>query len=821
MVIFTLTLIRCTTEEPDQMDEKKIQEIISSMTPEQKVQLVIGTGMHLDLDIPEPMKKQFEPLMRQFGMIIEPESDDDTAYTSMVGRIRTYLPGSAGVTAEFPGLGITSQVMADGPAGLRIQPLREGDEDTYYATAFPIATLLASSWDTALVRRVGEAMGNEVLEYGADILLAPGLNLQRDPLCGRNFEYYSEDPLVTGKMAAAMVRGIQSNGVGTSIKHYAANNQETNRMALNTVVSARALRELYLKGFEIAVKEAQPWTVMSAYNMINGTYASQDQDLLTAILRDDWGFNGYVVTDWMAGNDVVAQMKAGNDLVMPGTPAGIAELTAALEEERIEESILDRNITRILKIMMKTPRYRNYSFSNDPDLEAHAGVARQVAAEGMVLLENREDALPLSSDVQSVAAFGNSAYEIIIGGTGSGDVNEAYSVSLIEGLKEAGYTPDESLAGEYTEYIEQARAAQGPPANPLAAILGAREPVSEMEVSGDLAARTAASSDVALIMIGRNAGEGGDRQAVEGDFYLTGMEKEMIRNVSEAFRAEGKKTVVVLNIAGVIETASWRDLPDAILCAWQPGQEGGHPIVDVVSGKVNPSGKLAVTFPLSYEDTPTSENFPGEPLASQQEGESPQQEDAGEEAGSPQAIASMFAPTPSEVVYREDIYVGYRYYSTFDVPVAYEFGYGRSYTTFVYTGLELDSPDFDGTLKASVTVTNTGNVAGKEAVQLYVSAPGKTLHKPAMELVAFGKTGLLEPGQSQTLEFGITTGNIASFDEESSSWVAEAGDYELKAGSSSEKILQTVTFTLEEAMTAGKVSRALLPQQEIEPLFAD
>jgi beta-glucosidase len=265
---------------------------------------------------------------------------------------------------------------------------------------------------------------------------------------------------------------------------------------------------------------------------------------------------------------------------------------------------------------------------------------------------------------------------------------------------------------------------------------------------------------------------------------------------------------VVLNIAGVIETASWKDVPDAILCAWQPGQEGGHPIVDVLSGKVNPSGKLAITFPVSYRDAPTSENFPGEPLEGGQQGAAPGQ-----------SPMSMFTPVPSEVVYREDIYVGYRYYNTFDIPVSYEFGYGRSYTTFDYSDLMVDSPDFDGTLKASVTVTNLGKVAGKEIVQVYVSAPGKTLHKPAMELVAFGKTVLLAPGENQILEFGITTRDIASFDEESSSWVAEAGDYTLKVGASSMMILETAAFHLPEALSAGTVSRALLPEQEIAPLY--
>jgi beta-glucosidase len=394
-LIAALTLTQCTMNESQQTQEKKIKEIVSSMTLEEKAQLVIGTGMYMNLPIPEPMMKQYEPLLRQYGWMNKPKSDKDTVYTNMVDRIRTYLPGCAGTTAEFLSKGIKSQVMADGPAGLRIQPNRSEDDNTYYCTAFPIATVLASTWDTELVQSVGEAMGKEVLEYGADILLAPGMNLQRDPLCGRNFEYYSEDPLVTGKMAAAMVKGVQSNGVGTSIKHFAVNNQETNRKTSNTIVSVRALRELYLRGFEIAVKEAQPWTVMSSYNYVNGVYTSESYELLTTILRDDWGFEGYVVTDWISGSDLVAQMEAGNDLIMPGRPELIKELILAVEEGRIEEQIIDRNITRILGIMMKAPRYNEYQFSSRPDLVAHASITRQTASDGMVLLKNADAALPL------------------------------------------------------------------------------------------------------------------------------------------------------------------------------------------------------------------------------------------------------------------------------------------------------------------------------------------------------------------------------------------------------------------------------------------
>ena len=325
-LFFASMMIQCTSGDSESHQDKKIKEIISTLTLEEKAQYLVGTGMFINLP---------DSILRQLGQ--RDESGEDTVYTSMVDRVRTYLPGAAGFMAEFPEKGVNSQVLADGPAGLRISPTREGDDNTYYCTAFPIATLLASSWDTELVYSVGEVMGNEVLEYGADVILGPGMNLQRDPLCGRNFEYYSEDPLVTGKMAAAMVKGIQSNNVGTSIKHFAVNNQETNRMSVDVIVSERALREIYLRGFEIAVTEAQPWTVMSSYNKVNGPYTSESYDMLTKILRDDWSFEGYVMTDWGGGSDVVAQMEAGNDVIMPGRPNQIQEIITAVKDSVLDE----------------------------------------------------------------------------------------------------------------------------------------------------------------------------------------------------------------------------------------------------------------------------------------------------------------------------------------------------------------------------------------------------------------------------------------------------------------------------------------------------
>jgi len=780
-------------------DEKKIQDIVAKMSLDQKAQLVIGTGMFFEL--PDSIKKK---MPKGFGGEVESK---DPAFVQMVKEIRKYLPGAAGVSAEFKDLGIASQVLTDGPAGLRIQPMRKGDTKTYYCTAFPIATVLASTWDTELVYKVGQSMGNEVKEYGSDILLAPALNIQRDPLCGRNFEYYSEDPLIAGKMAAAMVKGIQSNGVGTSIKHFAANNSETNRMTVNTMVSERALREIYLRGFEIAVKEAQPWTVMSSYNKINGTYTSESNDLLTKILRNDWGFKGYVMTDWGGGSDVVAQMKAGNDMIQPGQAKQSEELIAAVKAGKLDVKILDRNVGRILHIMLKAPRYNKYNFSNIPDLKGHAAVTRQAATDGMVLLENKKSTLPIPAGVKKIAAFGNTSYDFISGGTGSGDVNEAYTISLIEGITNGGYQAVGELKDTYDKYVKETIARRGPSKNPFA-FMGAKDPVPEMAVSPELAASMAEKSDLALITLGRISGEGIDRTATEGDFYLTPTEKEMIKNVSAAFHAKGKKAVVILNVAGVVEVASWRNLPDAILLAWLPGQEGGNSVVDVLSGKVNPSGKLAVTFPNSYKDAPTAKNFPG--VAEK----SDKVDKADDLSG-----FSFMRRTPWQVTYEEDIYVGYRYYTTFQVPVTYEFGYGLSYTNYQFGNLKVSTANFTGELAASVEVKNTGAVAGREVVQVYLSAPAGKLNKPAETLVAFSKTKMLKPGESQILSFKISTRDLASFDDATSAWIAEPGEYTLKVGDSSLAIGQTATFKVAGKMDAGKVSKALAPSVKINKLL--
>ena len=776
-----------------QLGKDPVKKVVSSMTLEEKVSIVVGAGMRMPGAPPTGGQGQQQ----------RPQQQQQQA--PVIGETQDIVPGAAGSTHAVPRLGIPSIVVADGPAGLRISPTRPNDPNTYYCTAFPVATLLASTWDVDLVNKVGQAMGKEVLEYGVDIILGPGMNIHRNPLCGRNFEYYSEDPLVTGKMAAAIIKGIQSNGVGTSAKHYAANNAETNRNSLNTIVSQRALREIYLKGFGIAVNEAQPWTIMSSYNLINGTYTPENHDLITKVLRNDWGFKGFVMTDWFGGRDAVAMMLAGNDLLMPGNPNQSQAILEAVKSGKLSEQVLDRNVERILNIILQTPRFKGYKFSNKPDLKANALVTRQAATEGMVLLKNDGGALPFSSEIKKLAAFGNTSYEIITGGTGSGDVNEAYSVSLVEGLRNAGYTLNDNLMNMYDAYLKAAK--EGRPRG--RGFMMGTIPVPELAVNADLVNSMVNVTDAALITIGRNSGEGRDRQAEKGDFYLTDAEVDLIKTVSEIYHSKNKKVVVILNVGGVIETASWKNYPDAILLAWQGGQETGNSIADILTGKVNPSGKLASTFPVKYEDVPSAKNFPGKVIEQTQ----PQQQQ-----GEQDMISAFMRPRASEVTYEEGIYVGYRYYNTFKVPVSYEFGYGLSYTTFEYSNLKLSSNTFNKSLTVTVNVKNTGNVAGKEVVQLYLSAPAVRLHKPESELKGFAKTRLLQPGESQTITFVLDPMSLASFDEATSSWIADAGKYTVKVGASSTDIRLTGQFTLPKNLTVKKESMALAPQVKINEL---
>ena len=759
--VATLALAGCQTGDP-QLGKSSVDKVLKAMTLEEKVHLVIGMGMA--------------------------GSDGSTA---TVGATEDIVPGAAGTTYPIPRLGIPSIVLADGPAGLRINPTRENDPNTYYCTHFPIGTLLSSTWNQELVENVGQAMGEEVHEYGADVYLAPALNIHRHPLNGRNFEYYSEDPVVAGKTAAAYVRGVQKNDVGTSVKHFAYNNQETNRTGNNAIISPRAQREIYLKGFEITVKEADPWTIMSSYNKINGTYTSQSKDLLTTVLRDEWGFKGLVMTDWFGGDDGAKQIAAGNDMLQPGTQKQYDQIMEALQNGSLTEAQLDVCVKRCLELVKRSPKVKGYAYSNKPDLKAHAQVTRQSALEGMVLLENN-GVLPLK-DVKNVAVFGCTSFDFIAGGTGSGNVNRAYTVSLLDGLKNAGFNVDESNKETTLKHIAEEAAAfkaslEGK--DQLAAFFPAPRP-SELVPANKEVEASAKANDIAIITFGRNSGEFFDRTAA--DFELSASERKLLESVTKAFHKAGKKVVVVLNVGGVIETHSWSWMPDAVLLAWQAGQEGGNSVTDILTGVESPSGKLPMTFPMNLMDAASSTNFPID--ATQEVYFMKRREDIGQK-------------DVDQTDYAEGIYVGYRWFDKYNISVSYPFGYGLSYTTFEYSEPTVKN---DGkTITATVRVKNVGEVAGKEAVQLYVSAPESQLDKPVKELKAYAKTGKLAPGESQVLTLTFPTSELASFDEEASAWKVDAGTYKFLFGASSRDI--RCTAEAEAAASEVPAHRVLLKQ---------
>ena len=749
-----------------QLRADNIDEVINAMTVDEKVRILVGTGMKgVDVGMP------------------------------VIGSTRSLVPGSAGTTFPIERLGIPAIVLADGPAGLRIDPTRDFFIKTYYCTHFPIGTSLSSSWNTELVEYVGKAIGEEVRDYGVDVLLAPGNNIHRNPLCGRNFEYYSEDPVLAGNIAAAYINGIQANGVGTSLKHFAFNNQETKRMGNDARVSQRAAREIFLKPFQIAVTKAQPWTIMSSYNKVNGTFTSESRDLLTTILRDEWGFEGAVMTDWFGGKDRSANVNAGNDMLQPGLPFDPDSIQAGLNDGRISQEQLNANVRRILQLIVKTPRFKGYAYSNEPDLKAHATVTRNAAAEGAVLLKNEGGVLPLAGSVKHVAVYGITSYDIIPGGTGSGNVNRAYTVSLIEGLRNNGITADEDVLEQYRTYLSDFAKAH---ANDQNQWWTGKARAEEFVPSAESLSQAVAATDAAIITIGRISGEGTDR--VSTDFYLTDAEKQLIADVTAAFHQAGKKVVVLLNIGGVIETASWRDIPDAILLPWQCGQEGGNSMGDLLTGRTSPSGKLPMTFPLDLEDHYSSLNMPHEG------------EDIQMSVG--QKDVSQERKDVDYTLYEEGIYVGYRYFDTFSKEVAYPFGYGLSYTEFAYSDL---AAQVNGDqVEVTLTVKNTGNHAGKETVQIYVKAPKGSLEKPAQELKAFAKTRELKAGESQTLTLSIPRADLASFNEKQSAWVGEAGRYTIVAAASSRDAKAETTVTLKGYKL--KVHNVLKPQVKLNVL---
>jgi len=777
IVIFVLALLGAMSSSifaQSKIDEQA-KDIISKMTVEEKIGMIVGDGKFLNVD-------DLKTIEEGKGIIINDQ--------------RSKL--------VIPRLAIRTTAMADGPAGLNRESPKEGQKDFQYTTAFPTATCLASTWNTRLVEKVGKAFGNEVLEYDFDLILAPGVNIHRNPKDGRCFEYYSEDPLLTGKMAASIVKGLQSHGIGATLKHFAAHNQQANRHYFNAIISQRALREIYLRGFEIAVREGKPKAIMPSYNKINGFYTSQNPELLTTIARNEWGFDGLYVTDFDGKGSALAKVRAGSEILMSGSMQEYYELKKAIKDRTLDESTLDENLLDIMKFKLSSPRAKGYIPTGKPDLKAHAKIAKKAAEEGLVLIKNKNNALPLNlKKEKKIAVFGKISYYLIAFGTGSGTVRSyQHRISVNDGLKDAGFKVLKDMEQYYMDYIEKIKRENLVPPyfdNPKMrkdnGIVGNQAPPhfknrlvafsKEKIVSREEIKKYESRTDVAVITLGRSAGENYEN----GYLPITKIELDLVRNVSDIFHAAGKKVIVVLNIGGVWETASWRDYADAILLAWLPGQEGGHAVANILKGKVNPSGKLPDSFPLKYEDIPSANSFHGLP-----------------------------ADKPVNSFYKEGIYVGYRYYDSFNVPTAYEFGFGMSYTSFDYTDLKLSSKTINSKVKISVKVKNTGKVAGKEVVQLYLAAPVDKIEKPEQELKAFGKTKLLQPGESQVLSFELNGKLLASFWSGISAWVADKGTYEVRIGASSKDIRLKTSFNLPNDIIVEKVHDVLYPNFYMEEL---
>lgn len=767
--VAALCMVTPTVQAQVKLNANNIDEVIGEMTLEEKVHMVIGCGMSMG---------------------------DGAKF-----------PGTAGRTYDIPRLGIPSVYLADGPHRLAMSVKRDFDSRFYYATEFPSGTTVAATFDPNAAYQVGAALGEEVKDYGMDVLLAPGANLMRNALCGRNHEYYSEDPVVTGKMAAGYIKGVQSQGVGTCLKHFAVNNQETNRNNNDSRVAQRPLRELYLKGFEIAVKESQPWSIMTSYNKVNGKYTCEDIDLTENILRDEWGFKGVVMSDWNAGTDAVTSMKAGNDMLQPGQERQYKAILEAVQNGTLDEAILNRNVKRILELVVKCHTFENYKYANETDLKAHAIIDRTIGAEGIVLLDNRS-ALPLTANVKTIALYGTTSYDMVPAGMGFGSTGVGYyCVSLVEGMRNAGYTVDADLIKKYKKHLFDEQKRLYPNGKPPFSLTPLKRAEEFVPTSDELSAQVK-NNDVAIITLGRTSGEASDRRVEE--FYLKENESALIKQVAEAYHAAGKKVIVILNICSPVETASWKNMVDAVICAFQPGQEVGNCVADVLTGKVNPSGHLPMTFAIKYGDAPSDSNFPYDyefKMPSFAMGSGMNFESKEKEEKPKEAVRNV-----DFTDYEEGIYVGYRYFETFDKEVSYPFGHGLSYTTFSF---EIVSSDINGdNCEMKVAVKNTGNCAGKESVQVYVKAPAGGLEKPAKELKAFAKTKLLQPGESEVVTLSWKLMDMASLNEKSSSWELPKGTYQWMVGASSADVRCTVTQKVSKAQKV-KVYNAMIPPYKI------
>ena len=637
-------------------------------------------------------------------------------------------------TKAIDRLGVPSIMMTDGPHGLRKQAAGNdhvGLAHSVPATCFPPAVGLSSTFDPELAVRVGEALGVESAIEDVAVILGPGINIKRSPLCGRNFEYMSEDPVVSGIMGGALVRGIQSRGVGASLKHFAANNQETDRLRVSSDVDPRPLREIYLRGFQIAIEDAQPWTVMCSYNRINGVYASEDPWLLSSVLRDEWGFEGLVVSDWGAVNNRIAGVIAGLDLEMPSSGGATdAQLVAAVRDGSLDESALDTVADRVLDLVEKVGR--RPAVTGPLDVDAHHALAREVAGRALVLLKNEDGLLPLARD-QRVAVIGAFAESPRFQGAGSSLINPTRVDTLLGGFAEHADEGAVTFAPGFT--LDGSGDDQALRADAVAA---------------------ASVADVVVVMLGlpvEAESEGFDREHID----LPDAQLALLDAVLEA----NPRTVVVLSNGGVV-ALPFADRVPAILEGWLLGQAGGSATADVLYGAVDPSGRLAETIPLRLEDNPSYANFPGE---------------------------------HGHVRYGEGLFVGYRWYDERDLDVAFPFGHGLSYTTFAYGEAEASvSPTGDVVVR--VAVTNRGERAGRELVQVYTALPESSVQRAPRELKAF-RSIALEAGETREVELVVRRSDLAYWDVRVDRWVIEGGTYEVQVGASSRDIRSSSTVVVD------------------------
>lgn len=640
-------------------------------------------------------------------------------------------------TKPIERLNIPSVMVTDGPHGLRKQ--KEGSDhlglfDSVPATCFPSAAGLASSWDRQLIEKVGVALGEECQAEDVAVLLGPGANIKRSPLCGRNFEYFSEDPLLSSELAASHVNGVQSQGVGTSLKHFAANNQEHRRMSTNAKVDERSLREIYLASFEGVVKKAQPWTVMSAYNQVNGEFASENEYLLTEILKDQWNHEGFVVSDWGAVNDRVKGLAAGLELEMPSSNgAGDRKIVEAVKSGELELAKLDDAVSRILTVIFKSVDLKKEHATYDQ--EAHHALAREVASESMVLLKNEDQVLPIQKD-QSIAVIGAFAKKPRYQGGGSSHVLPTKIDNVFDEITKLSSQTNITYSEGYK--------------------------IESDSVNDELvkqAVENARQSDVALIFAGlpdRYESEGYDRKHLN----LPTNHEQLIKAVSEV-----QENVVVILSNGAPVEMPWIQQVKGVLETYLGGQAVGGATADVLFGEVNPSGKLAETFPVSVNHNPSYLNFPGE---------------------------------GDTVEYKEGIFVGYRYYDTKNIQPLFPFGHGLSYTQFEYRAMTVSNElitDQD-TVDVQVTVKNSGDTFGKEIVQLYVSDVESSVARPAKELKGFEKVAL-QPGEETTVTFTLDKRSFAYYHVDLKDWHVESGEFELSVGGSSDRIELTKTIGVE------------------------